>query len=74
MTTKPRRMTSRGVRLYYHYKPWGKNGWERTRESHNYHTGLDAVRDLMKDPTVRVVCVGSEGGAMCLHYKRRWRP
>jgi hypothetical protein len=72
MTTRPRRSGSKGIRIYYHYKRYGGKNWERTRESHNYFTGLDAVRDLMKDKTVQVVGVGSEGGAMCLHYRRLW--
>lgn len=76
MTTKPRRPGSKGIRLYYHYKMHIGNqtsqGWDRTRESHNYSTGLDAVRDLVKDPTVKIVATGTESGAMCLHYQRVW--
>ena len=72
MTTRPRRGSSKGIRIYYHYKPYGKNNWERTRESHNYFTGLEAVRAIVKDKTIKVIGVGCESGAMCLHYKRVW--
>jgi hypothetical protein len=71
MTTRPRRSGSKGIRIYYHYNKHA-TGWDRTRESHNYFTGLDAVRDLAKDKTVKIVGIGTESGAMCLHYRRIW--
>jgi len=69
MTTKPRRAGSKGIRIYYHTRTGRK--WDRTRESHNYFTGLDAVRTLAKDSFVKILGVGCESGAMCLHYTLR---
>lgn len=66
---KPRRAGSKGIRIYWHERS-GKQ-WSRTRESHNYYTGMEVVRALMRDPHVKILAVGSSSGAMCLHYTLR---
>lgn len=70
MASKPRRAGSKGIRIYYH-SPRYVQRWERTRESHNYYTGLEAVKAIKKDPYCKILAVGTEGGAMCLHYALR---
>jgi len=66
MGSRPRRAGSRGIRLYYH--PRVGRRWDRTRDSYNYYAGLEAVRMLVNESSFKILGVGCEGGAMCLHY------
>ncbi len=54
---------SKGIRIYWH------NGKQRSRASYNYEIGICIVRMLIKWTQLKVVAIGSEEGAMCLHYK-----
>lgn len=54
---------SKGIRIYWH------SGKARSRASYNYVIGIQVVRMLVKWTQLKVVAIGSEEGAMCLHYR-----
>lgn len=62
---KPRRNGSHGIRVYFHV-----NRERMTRESFNYQAGFAYVYAVLKDPNIRLLGVGTESGAMCIHYER----
>lgn len=60
---------SKGIRIYWH-DSYGEGHYRRTRECHNYWTGQEAVEDVLADKTCKILAVGTEEGAMVIHYKR----
>lgn len=65
-------MLSRGIRIYFHPHV-GNPNFARLRESYNFSTGIEIVLDIMFDSTIIILAIGSEEGAMTLHYTRDWR-
>lgn len=59
---------SKGVRVYEHRTGGGYVDVERS--AYNFYQGLREVEDLMLDPNVRLIGIGSESGAMVVHF--RW--
>ncbi len=59
---------SKGVRIYEH-REYGEYV-DRERNAYNFYQGMAEVEDLMLNPSVRLIGVGSESGAMVAHF--RW--
>jgi hypothetical protein len=59
---------SKGVRVYEHreYDQYV----DVERNAYNFYHGMAEVEDLMLNPSARLIGVGSEGGAMVVHF--RW--
>lgn len=63
-----RRMLSKGVRLYWH----SPKGTRVHRENYNFYQGLRELVGANADVNerrARVSAVGSESGAMVVHYQ-----
>jgi hypothetical protein len=64
---------SKGIRVYWHDDNIPSlRKWRRTRESFNIQTGMLVLKDLLEDPTVKIIAIGTEEGAMAIHYRRIW--
>ncbi len=59
---------SKGVRIYWHSFDWN-SGAKRYRSSYNYAVGIQVVKMLVKWTQLKIVAIGTEEGAMCIHYK-----
>lgn len=55
---------SKGIRIYFHASN------KRVRDCYNYWAGQDEIDLLVNDRYAKIIAVGTEGGAMCLHYRR----
>jgi hypothetical protein len=60
-----RRQLSRAIRVYAH----AANGELIRRDNFNFYQGMNEVEHVMRTPGAKVVAVGSEEGAMALHYR-----
>jgi hypothetical protein len=58
-----RRMLSKGVRVYVHYLD------ETKRWNYNSEMGIPVVASMRKSGILKQIAVGSEEGAMVVHYK-----
>lgn len=59
---------SKGVRIYEHRESGGFT--DVSRDAYNYYQGMSEVEDMLLNPNVRLIGVGSESGAMVVHF--RW--
>lgn len=63
---------SKAIRIYYHFKPRGITQYliKPRRTCYNFHQGIDKVVkavDASEHQIVRILAVGCEEGAMCIH-------
>lgn len=56
---------SRGIRLYEH----DSNRDLVERRAYNYWQGLNEIDEIRADPSLQIFGVGSESGAMVVHFK-----
>lgn len=60
------RKLSQGIRIYEHSPERDMLG----RDSYNFWQGMREVEDLKINPSIEILAVGSESGAMTIHF--RW--
>ena len=54
----------KAVRIYYHV-----GNKICTRESYNYWVGIPIAEGIAKHRDFKLLAIGTEEGAMCLHYR-----
>lgn len=57
---------SKGVRIYEH--DYNRDLVER--RAYNFWQGLNEIDEIKMDPSLQIFGIGSEGGAMVVHF--RW--
>lgn len=60
---------SQGIRIYEH----APDGSRNFRDAYNYGQGMRVIARLKTADDVKFVAVGSESGAMVVHYKMAHR-
>jgi hypothetical protein len=60
------RRLSQGIRIYEH----GVDREMMGRDSYNFWQGMSEIEALTIDPSVEILAIGTESGAMTVHY--RW--
>lgn len=60
-----RRQLSRAIRVYAH----AENGGLIRRDNFNYHQGMNEIDAIKRTFGTTITAVGSEEGAMVLHYR-----